>query len=87
VEIAPPRSIIARSTVESIQAGLVLGTAAMVDGVVERIAKELGPAAVIATGGLAEAVIDQCSSVGHHEPWLTLEGLRLIYERNVEPDG
>jgi type III pantothenate kinase len=86
VEISPPRSIIARTTVESVQAGLVLGTASMVDGVVERIAKELGQPVVIATGGLAELVIGQCASVDHHEPWLTLEGLRLIYERNAERD-
>jgi len=86
VEIQPPRSIVARSTVESVQAGLVLGTASMVDGVVERIAKELGQPTVIATGGLAELVIAHCDSVDHHEPWLTLEGLRLIFERNAHPD-
>jgi len=86
VEIVPPRSVVARNTVESVQAGLVLGTAAMVDGVVERIQKELGDCAVIATGGLAELVIGESSSVQHHEPWLTLEGLRLIYERNPRGD-
>jgi type III pantothenate kinase len=87
VEIVPPRSVVARNTVESVQAGLVLGTAAMVDGVVERIQKELGDCAVIATGGLAELVIGESSAVQHHEPWLTLEGLRLIYERNPRGDG
>jgi type III pantothenate kinase len=87
VEIAPPKAVIARSTVESVQAGLVLGTASMIDGMVERITKELGDAEVIATGGLAELVVEHCHTVDHHEPWLTLEGLRLIYERNTEPDG
>jgi type III pantothenate kinase len=87
VEIVPPRSVIGRNTVESVQAGLVLGTAAMVDGMVERIAKELGECAVIATGGLAEPVIGECVSVDHHEPWLTLEGLRHIYERNAATDA
>jgi type III pantothenate kinase len=87
VEIAPPKSVIAKTTVESVQAGLVLGTASMVDGMVERIVKELGGAAVVATGGLAPMVVDECQSVDHHEPWLTLEGLRLIYERNTERDG
>ncbi|MFN2589445.1 MAG: type III pantothenate kinase [Actinomycetota bacterium] len=86
VELAAPHSVIARSTVESMQAGLVLGTASMVDGMVERIAKELGHATVIATGGLASLVIEHCSSVEHHEPWLTLEGLRLIYDRNAGRD-
>jgi type III pantothenate kinase len=86
VEIVPPRSVVARTTVESVQAGLVYGTAAMVDGVVERIAKEIGAPTVVATGGLAPLVVDHCSSVQHHEPWLTLEGLRLIYERNAGRD-
>ena len=86
VEILPPRTVIARSTVESVQAGLVLGTASMVDGMVERIVKELGHSSVIATGGLADLIVAQCASVQHHEPWLTLEGLRLIFERNAARD-
>jgi type III pantothenate kinase len=86
VELIAPRSTIARSTVESMQAGLVLGTASMVDGMVERIVKELGPSTVIATGGLAELVLEHCQSIQHYEPWLTLEGLRLIYERNAGQD-
>jgi type III pantothenate kinase len=86
VEIVPPRSIIARTTVESVQAGLVYGTASMVDGVVERIAKEIGAPTVVATGGLAPLVADHCASIQHHEPWLTLEGLRLIFERNAGRD-
>jgi type III pantothenate kinase len=86
VEIVAPRSVVAKTTVESVQAGLVFGTAAMVDGVVERIAKVVGAPAVIATGGLAPLVIDECASVQHHEPWLTLDGLRIIYERNSGRD-
>jgi type III pantothenate kinase len=86
VEIVPPRSVVARTTVESVQAGLVYGTAAMVDGVVERIGKEIGAPTVVATGGLAPLVVDHCASVQHHEPWLTLEGMRLIYQRNVAHD-
>jgi type III pantothenate kinase len=85
VELVPPRSVIGKGTVEAVQSGLVLGYASMVDGMVERIAKELGQPTVIATGGLAEAVIEECRSIDHHEPWLTLEGLRLVFERNVEP--
>ncbi|HZB03671.1 MAG TPA: pantothenate kinase, partial [Actinomycetota bacterium] len=64
--------------------GLVLGYAAMVDGMIERIAKELGQPTVIATGGLAPIVVGECRSIDHHEPWLTLEGLRLVFEKNVE---
>jgi len=86
VEIVPPRGVVAKTTVESVQAGLVYGTAGMVDGVIERIAKEIGPPVVVATGGLAPLVVDHCSSVRHHEPWLTLEGLQLIHERNAARD-
>lgn len=83
VELAAPRSVIGKNTVESVQSGLLYGYAALVDGVVERIAKELGSPTVVATGGLAPKVIDECTMIDHHEPWLTLEGLRLVFEKNV----
>jgi type III pantothenate kinase len=86
VELVPPRSVIGKSTVEAVQSGLVLGYAAMVDGMVERLAKELGDPTVIATGGLAPVVIGESRTIDHHEPWLTLEGLRLVFERNAEPE-
>jgi type III pantothenate kinase len=69
--------------VEAIQSGLIFGTAAEVDGIVERIRAEVGPAVTIATGGLAPVVLPHCRSIDHHEPWLTLEGLRLVFEKNV----
>jgi type III pantothenate kinase len=78
--------VIGKNTVEAIQSGLVYGTAAEVDGVVERIQKELGPATVIATGGLAEVVMPHCTTIDQHDTWLTLRGLRLIFERNTGPD-
>jgi type III pantothenate kinase len=83
VDLVPPRSPIGRSTVEAIQSGLIFGTAAEVDGIVERIRAEVGPAVTIATGGLAPVVLPHCRSIDHHEPWLTLEGLRLVFEKNV----
>jgi type III pantothenate kinase len=83
VELIPPRSVVAKNTVESLQSGLIYGMAAMVDGIVERIQKEVGAGEVVATGGLAPVVIAECTSVTRHEPWLTLEGLRLIFERNT----
>lgn len=87
VETVQPRSVIGKSTVEALQSGLLFGTAAEIDGMVERIQKELGgDATVVATGGLAGVVVPACHSVDHHDPFLTLEGLRLIFERNTARD-
>ncbi len=83
VELVPPRDVIGRSTAESIQSGVLYGFAAQVDGLCRRFVAELGPATVIATGGLSELVAPYCEAVDHIEPWLTLHGLRVVYERNV----
>jgi type III pantothenate kinase len=84
VELAKPRSVIGKSTVEALQSGIVYGFAGQIDGIVERIVKELGGnARVIATGGLAPVVLDASTMVDVHEPWLTLVGLRLVYETNA----
>ncbi|HET6770150.1 MAG TPA: type III pantothenate kinase, partial [Actinomycetota bacterium] len=84
IELSAPRSVVGKNTVESLQSGIVFGYSAMVDGMVERLAKELGTPSVIATGGLASIVIEECQTIDHHEPWLTLEGLRLVFEKNAE---
>jgi type III pantothenate kinase len=87
IEITTPRAAIGKNTVDSLRAGLLFGTAAEVDGMVERMQKELGgDATVVATGGLAEVVVPLCQTIDHHEPWLTLEGLRLIFEKNTARD-
>jgi type III pantothenate kinase len=83
VELVAPSSVIGKSTVDAIQSGLIFGTAGQVDAVVERIRAELGEAQSIATGGLAPVVMPHCRNIDRLEPWLTLEGLRLIFERNV----
>lgn len=84
VELVSPRSVVGRNTVEALQSGVIFGFAGQVDGIVNRIQDQLGPLkAVIATGGLAPAVIDACTTITHHEPDLTLEGLRLIYLKNL----
>jgi type III pantothenate kinase len=84
VELVKPPRIIGKNTVEALQSGVVYGFAGQVDGVVRGIVSELGPVnAVVATGGLAPIVIEECTTVTHHEPWLTLIGLRLIFERNL----
>jgi len=86
VELVRPRSVIGRSTVESIQSGVLYGFAAQVDGMVERILAELGEATVVATGGLAGLIAPHTKRVQHVEPWLTLHGLRIVHERNHSGD-
>ena len=83
VELVEPRNVIGKSTVESIQSGAVYGFAAQVDGLVARFEQELGDCTVVATGGLAGLIAPFTESIEHHEPWLTLHGLRLVYERNI----
>jgi type III pantothenate kinase len=86
VELHPPRSTIGKNTVEAIQSALIYGTAAETDGVIERMKAELGgDAKVVATGGLAPAIVPYCRHVDGYDEWLTLEGLRLVFERNVGP--
>jgi type III pantothenate kinase len=83
VELVEPRSVIGRSTVESIESGTLYGFAAQVDGLCRRFMDELGPSTVVATGGLSELIAPHAETVEHVEPWLTLHGLRIVYERNV----
>jgi type III pantothenate kinase len=83
VELVAPRSVIGRNTGESLQAGIVYGFAGQVDTIVRRMVAELGGrATVIATGGLASILIGVCETIQRHEPWLTLHGLRIIFDRN-----
>jgi type III pantothenate kinase len=84
VELEAPPSVIGTSTVTAIQSGLVYGTAGEVDGIVERIRAEIGGATTVATGGLAPVVIPHCRTIDHHEPFLTLEGLRLVHGKNMD---
>jgi type III pantothenate kinase len=83
VELIKPPRVIGKNTVEALQSGVVYGFAGQVDGIVERMIAELGPVtAVIATGGLAPVVVGECRTITHHEPMITLIGLRMIFERN-----
>jgi len=86
VEIATPRDVIGKNTVEAIQSGAVFGFAGLVDGMVERIIESLGEdpehVSVIATGSFADEVIGQCETITARDPWLTLTGLRLVHELN-----
>ncbi len=83
VEIARPKTVIGRTTTASLQSGLLYGYAGVVDSMVERIRGELGPEArVVATGGLAGRVASESSAIERVEPFLTLGGLRIIFEKN-----
>ena len=88
VELTRPPRVVGKNTVEALQSGIVYGFAGQVEGIARRMARELAPAdpgsvTIIATGGLAPLVIDEVSIIDAHEPWLTLIGLRLVYERNA----
>jgi type III pantothenate kinase len=84
VDLEPPSRVIGRTTRESVQAGLMLGAAAMVDGLVRRAWREIGQECpVVATGGLAERMSPLCETIGHVDMDLTLKGLLLICERNT----
>jgi type III pantothenate kinase len=83
VEIARPKSVIGKTTTAALQSGLLYGYAGIVDSMVERIRGELGSEArVVATGGLAHRVASESTVIERVEPFLTLEGLRLIFEKN-----
>jgi type III pantothenate kinase len=89
VELLRPRTVIAKNTVEALQSGALYGFTGQVDGIVTRMAAELGvpltELPVVATGGLATLVLEESQCIVHHEPWLTLIGLRMVFDRNQPP--
>ena len=85
VDFVEPPTVIAKNTAASLQSGLVYGFAGQVDGIVERIRGELGAdAQTVATGGLADLIVPHARTLDRVDPFLTLEGLRLVWERNRE---
>jgi type III pantothenate kinase len=83
VELAPPPSAIGRNTIHAMQSGLLFGYVSLVEGMVERFRKELGEEMkVIATGGLSELVSKETKIIQHVAPWLTLDGLKMLYDKN-----
>ncbi|EXX86755.1 transcriptional regulator [Paenibacillus darwinianus] len=85
IELVKPKSVIGRNPVTSMQAGIIYGYAGQVDGIVGRIKAEFRTdPRVIATGGLAELIAGESAAIEEVDPLLTLDGLRIIYDRNME---
>ncbi|WP_136607580.1 type III pantothenate kinase [Paenibacillus dokdonensis] len=85
IELEKPKKVIGRNTVHAMQAGIIFGYAGQVDGIVKRMKEEMDAPhlKVVATGGLAELIASESEAIDEVNPLLTLEGLRLIYERNM----
>ncbi len=83
VELLEPRALIGKSTVESVRSGVIFGYAGQVDGIVGRLRDELGDETrTIATGGLAHVIVPYADSIDTVDDLLTLQGLRILHERN-----
>jgi type III pantothenate kinase len=82
IDLVAPRSLVGKTTVDAIRAGVLYGFAGMVDGVIGRLHDELGEFRTLATGGLAGVVVPHCRTIDEADDLLTLHGLRLIWERN-----
>jgi type III pantothenate kinase len=82
VDLAPPRTLIGKSTIDAIRSGIVYGFAGAVDTILRRMRAEMGECETIATGGLSEHIVPFCEEVDVVDDLLTLNGLRLLHERN-----
>lgn len=88
VDLARPPAAIGRNTVHAIQSGLLFGYVGLVEGMVTRFRAELGPKMkVIGTGGLVDIIADETSVIEIRAPWLTLDGLRIVWEMNRPPQN
>ncbi len=88
INLVPPPAAIGKNTVHSMQSGLIFGYVGLVEGLVARMRYELGgQAKVVATGGLVQVLAPLLKCVDVVDPWLTLDGVRLLSERNAPPEG
>ncbi|HZE18011.1 MAG TPA: type III pantothenate kinase, partial [Mycobacterium sp.] len=88
IELVRPPNAIGKNTAQAMQSGLLFGYVGLVEGLVARFRAEMGPELkVIATGGLAPLIAAETDAIDVVEPWLTLEGLRLIWEMNADRSG
>ena len=83
IELVKPKKVIGRNTIASMQSGLIYGFVGQVDGIVRRIKEEINSDAfVVATGGIAELIVSDSETINKLDPFLTFEGLKIIYQRN-----
>ncbi|MEE9390615.1 MAG: type III pantothenate kinase [Candidatus Aminicenantaceae bacterium] len=88
IEIRKPKKAIGRTTVSSMQSGLYFGYIGLVSNIIEEIKRELGEeTSVISTGGFAAQICQEIKAIDFHEPYLVLEGLRILHERNREKEA
>jgi type III pantothenate kinase len=85
VEIARPEKLVGRNTVQAMQSGLYYGCIDQIDGILERLGRQFPGASIVATGGLAKTISKESKFVKHVDPDLTLNGLRLIWHKNMTP--
>lgn len=84
ISLEPPKKACGTNSVESMQSGVILGTAAMIDGLLDRFTEELGePQSILATGGLASFIVPICRHEVQYDGNLILKGLKAIYEKNT----
>jgi type III pantothenate kinase len=84
IDPEPPDHVVGRNTVESLKSGIFYGFASLVEGMIRRIHGEMGKVPVYATGGWAEVMAPHIPSIEKVDPWLTLKGLKILYERNLQ---
>jgi type III pantothenate kinase len=83
VQLTAPPNVVGRNTTDAVRSGATYGFVAQIDGLCERIEQEIGPSRIVATGGFSSVIAPLSQQIHHHDPALTLRGLRLIYERHT----